>query len=108
MNKLAIKLPGGNEVISPPELQTKGFTNLASFISPLLNIAFYIAVFLAFYFLVWGGFQYITAGGKKEELAKARSRISWALIGLIVIFLAFFIAKFAAEIFTPKIGGLPF
>jgi len=72
-----------------------------------LNIALYIALFIAFYYLVWGAFQYIVASGKKEELAKARARITWALIGLIVVLLAFFIAKFAAEILQPK-GGLPF
>lgn len=108
MNELAIKLPGGNEVPMPSGLKTPSggtFTDLASFISPLLNIVFFIVTFWAFYYLVWGAFQYILAGGKKEELAKARSRISWALIGLIIIFLAFLVARFASEIFPPLKGG---
>lgn len=105
--QLALTLPGGNIVTGPDELKQKGFVDLASFISPLLNIVFYIAAFLAFYYLVWGAFQYILAGGKKEELAKARQRISWALVGLIVVFLAYFIAKYGAEIFPFK-GGSPF
>lgn len=110
IQQLAIKLPGGNEVKGPSELTSspRSFTDLSSFISPLLNIIFFIAVFWAFYYLVWGAFQYIVAGGKKEELAKARSRITWALIGLIIIFLAFFVAKFVSEIFPPGKGGLPF
>lgn len=106
--QLALKLPGGNEIPQPKELTDKGFVDLASFISPLLNIVFYIAVFLAFYFLVWGAFQYILASGHKEELAKARARITWALVGLLIVFLAYFIAKFGAEIFPPTQGGLPF
>ena len=83
---------------------------LGALISGFLNISLYLATFMAFYWLVWGAFQYILASGKKEELAKARSKITWALIGLVVIFSAFFIAKFAGEIFKdilPK-GGLPF
>lgn len=92
-------------VTRSPEAQN--FTNLADFVSGMLNIVFYIATFLAFYFLVWGAFQYIMAQGKKEELAKARARISWALVGLIVVFLAYSIARFASEIFKSK-GGLPF
>ena len=44
---------------------------------------------------------------KKEELAKARQRISWALVGLVIVFLAYFIAKYAGEIFPAK-GGSPF
>lgn len=105
--KIAITLPGGNTIPAPSGLKVE-FQDLASFISPLLNIAFYIAVFLAFYFLVWGAFQYILASGKKEELAKAKARITWALVGLMVVFLAYFIARFGAEIFPPTTGGLPF
>ncbi len=116
MEKLVLKLPGnlrlpgGSEIQQPQELTNKGFTDLGSFISPLLNIVFYIMVFVTFYFLVWGAFQYILAQGKKEELGKARARITWALVGLIIIFLAFFVAKFASEIFppTPGKGALPF
>lgn len=84
------------------------FKTLGDFLSGLLNIIFYIAIFLAFYFLVWGAFQYMMAQGKKEELGKARSRISWALVGLMVVFLAYLIAKFAFEIFPPTKGGSPF
>ncbi len=107
--KIALTLPGtGNTIPQPSELTAKGFVNLASILSPLLNIVFYIAAFLAFYWLVWGAFQYILAQGKKEELAKAKARITWALVGLLFIFLAYILAKFASEIFYPTKGGLPF
>ncbi len=105
--KIALTLPGGNTVGNPPNFDPK-LTDLASIISGFLNIALYLAIFMAFYWLVWGSFQYILAQGKKEDLAKARSRITWALIGLAVIFSAFFIAKFAAQVLPPGNGGLPF
>lgn len=106
--KLAIKLPGGNEVSPPSELTQKGFTDVASFISPFLNIIFYIVTFITFYFLIWGAFAYIMARGNKEELSKARARITWAIVGLAVVFLSYSIARFASEIFPPTKGGLPF
>lgn len=84
------------------------FDKLADFISPLLNIAFYAAAFLAFFWLAWGAYAYIMAQGKKEGLEKARARITWALIGLIFVALAFAITKFVSEIFGPNTGGLPF
>ena len=84
------------------------FDKLSDILSGLLNIALYIGAFLAFYWLIWGAFGYIIAKGEKEALAKARGRITWALVGLIVIFLAFILARFAGEIFPPGIGGLPF
>ncbi len=106
MNKLALQLPGFSPIPQPSGLNPS-FIDLGSFLTPLLNIIFYGAAFLAFYWLVWGALQYILARGNKENLAKARARITWAIIGLMVIMLAFFIAKFVSEILTPK-GGLPF
>ncbi len=112
MNKLAITFPGSSPVPPHPDLKSpvtgKPYENLADFISPMLNIIFYIVLFLAFYYLIWGAFQYIMARGDKEGLQRARSRITWALVGLIVVFLSFIIARFAREIFTPTQGGFPF
>lgn len=107
MNKLALTIPGFSPIPNPPGLKTE-FTDLSSIISPFLNIIFYLAVFLAFYWLVWGAWAYIFAAGEKENLAKARNRIKWALIGLLVTLMSFLIAKYAGEIFTPGRGGIPF
>lgn len=107
MNKLALQLPGFSSPMPPPLGLKPEFVDLGSVISGILNIAFFAAVFVSFYFLVWGAFAYLMAQGKKEDLAKARARITWALIGLAIILLAFFVAKFVSEIFPAK-GGMPF
>ena len=106
MKLIAQTIPGLKEIFD--NRPAKEFKTLGDFLSGLLNIAFYIAIFLAFYYLLWGSFQYILASGKKEELQKARSKITWALVGLVVIFSAFFIAKFASQTLPPGNGGLPF
>lgn len=110
IHQIALTFPGGNTIPGGSTVANpvSGFKDLASLISPILNIIFYVATFLAFYYLIWGGFMYIMAQGKKEDLAKARAKITWALIGLLVIFLSFSIAKFGSEIFPPDKGGLPF
>ncbi|MBI2335024.1 hypothetical protein HYU96_04470 [Candidatus Daviesbacteria bacterium] len=107
MNKLALTIPGFSPIPNPSGLKTE-FKDLGSIISPLLNIIFYLVVFLAFFWFVWGAWAYIFAGGDKESLAKARNRIKWAIIGLLVTLMAYFIAKYAGEIFTPGRGGIPF
>ena len=106
MTKLSLKLPGGEEILQPPPLPER-FPDLASVLSGLLNIAIFIAAFLTFYFLIWGAWAYIFAHGEKENLAKAREKIKWALIGLLVTIMAYTIATYAGEIFPSK-GGLPF
>lgn len=97
-----------------PKTGGVSLANLSDIISLFLAVAFYAAIFMAFYYLVWGAFNYIMAQGKKEDLAKARARITWALIGLIVVFMAYFIARFVTEILGSNItggtagGGVPF
>lgn len=103
---LALTLPGQTQPLPTPEGLNANLTTAGGLLSGLLNIAFYIAIFMAFLWLVWASFQYILASGKKEELAKARSKITWALIGLVVIFLAFILARFASELLPSK-GFLP-
>lgn len=82
------------------------FTSLGNFISGLLNIGLSIAIFLTFFWLVWGGFQYIAAGGDKQKLAAARSRITWAIVGLLLTMVAFLVAQFAARM-LPSQTGVP-
>ena len=110
MKDLKPTIPGFDKIYdfykSSPNQPGK-FDSLGNLLSGLLNIIFYIAVFLTFYYLVWGALSYIMAQGQKENLSKARSRITWALVGLMVTLLSFSIAKFAAEIFQPT-GGVPF
>lgn len=108
MKDLALTIPGFSPIPNPSGFNPQ-LTNLGSLLSGVLNILFYVAVFMAFYWLIWAGFQYILSSGKKEDLGKARERIRWAIVGLVVIFAAYFIAKFVSEIFPPQgTGGLPF
>lgn len=110
VQKLALTVPGfaSKPIPNPDGLDTSKFSNLSGLISQLFNVTLYLVAFLAFYYLVWGAFAYLLGQGQKENLAKARARIQWALIGLIVVFLGYFIAKYLGEIFKPDTGGLPF
>ncbi len=41
-------------------------------------------IFLLVY-LLWGGFDWISSGGDKERVSKARDKITQAIIGIIII-----------------------
>ena len=82
-------------------------TKLGTIITNALDLVIFLAAFLAFFWFVWGAFHYIFSGGNKEQLGKARSRMTWAIVGLILVLLAYLIAIFASEILRPK-NGLPF
>lgn len=102
--KLFLVLPGGQVVAS----NTK-YTNLGSFISDIYQVVFYIATFVAFFWLVWGVFEYLIAGGDKNGIASARKRITWAIVGLIFVLMAYLVAQWGAQIILPadKVNRIP-
>lgn len=91
--------------ITPPE---QGYKDLGNFITNVLTLAFTIAVLVVLVMLIWGAFEWITSGGDKEAVGKARSRIINALIGLAVLAVAFALATVAAQFLGfPNFTSLP-
>jgi len=68
-------------------------TDLPTFIQRILQIAFVLAGLVATIYLIWGGYQYITAGGGENAEAGKKTIIN-AIIGLIVIIIAFALVTF--------------
>lgn len=92
---------GCSGTVAFPQAQNK-ITSLGSFITNLFDVVFVLAAFLTFIWLAWGAFEYIFSGGNKEGLSKARSRIIWAIVGLIFLALSFALAQFVEQILDPK------
>ena len=63
----------------------------------IINIVQWLLGFLgliAVIFILYGGFVWMTAGGNEEKVAKAKKVISAAVVGLIVVLLAWAIVIF--------------
>lgn len=75
---------------------------LGGVLSGFFDIILVAAGFLMFFWIIWGVFHYIFAGGNKDGLAKARSRIIWAVVGFIFILLAFSISQFLEQVVKPN------
>ncbi|MBI2039679.1 hypothetical protein HYT18_01275 [Candidatus Microgenomates bacterium] len=80
--------------ISPP---TQGYSDLGAFVTNVLTLSFIVAVLVVLVMLIWGAFEWITSGGDKEAVGKARNRIINALIGLAVLAVAFALFKVAGQ-----------
>ena len=74
-------------------------SSFGDILSQGIQVAYYIAAFLVLFWFSWGAFQYIFAGGNKEGLQKAKSRMTWAIVGFIILILAFALSQFAEGIF---------
>jgi hypothetical protein len=101
MDKLALSLPGFSNINNPPGLLFSGpeKSTLGFVMSEFITVLFYAGGFITFAYLTWGVFQYIIARGEKETLAKARQRITWALMGFVFLIASVFIAQYARTIF---------
>lgn len=69
------------------------------FIGSVVTLLFIIAVLIALGFLIWGGIKWITSGGDKSGVESARNHIVAAIVGLIIVFLAFFVINIVAGFF---------
>lgn len=86
--------------VSPPTRDGNipvGYSDLGAFVSNILTLSFIIAVLIVLAMLVWGAFEWITSGGDKEAVGKARNRIINALIGMAVLAIAFALFKVAGQ-----------
>jgi len=68
--------------------------SLETMIGNIINIALgFIGVLLLVYIL-WAGFVWMTAGGDTKKVEEAQTRIRNAIIGLLVIIVAFALSNF--------------
>ncbi|MDP2910086.1 MAG: hypothetical protein Q8N69_03400 [bacterium] len=57
-------------------------------IQTLVNWLFYILIIAAIFIIIWAAFTFLTAGGDPEKVAKARNLILYAIVAIVVAFLA--------------------
>ena len=100
MNKtFEITNPAINKIVGTGS----GVDILQLFLTNFINIALGAAGIIAFIMLLIGGIQWITAGGDKEAVEKARKRITSALIGLAITFSIFAIIFVVETLFGVSI-----
>ena len=79
--------------------------DFGSIIGSLIQLIFVIAVIVALLWLIYGGFRWLVSGGDKTQVSSAREHIVAAIIGLVIIFLSYFILNLLLTFFGIK-GGL--
>jgi hypothetical protein len=86
-----------------PGCQTNGDVASIACLEPLLKNAIFSLVSLSglalFLMLVVGGFNFLLSGGDQKKLEKAKSTITTAIIGLVVVVMAYLIIR-TIEVFT--------
>jgi hypothetical protein len=60
----------------------------------VIGFALLASGIVAVFFIIWGGARYVTSAGDQKRIDAARKTLMWAIIGLILILLSFFIVNF--------------
>ena len=105
MNKLALTL-NGTPIPAPSGVPTGGLSTTGSHIlSTLMTLAFDVAVVLAVVFLILGGIRWVTSRGDAKAVEGARNQIVYAIVGLVIAFLALIIVTIIGRFFHIQLFG---
>lgn len=79
----------------PPSLNPlgPGDRSLTEILLSVIQWFLFVAGFLAVLYLIYGGILYVTAGGDTEKATKGRTTIINAVIGIVIILVAFVIVR---------------
>lgn len=102
--KLSLTIPGlgggQSRIEAPPDIPTGGLGGTFPKITgTAIEVLFIAAIILTLFFLIWAGIRMMIFGGKKEELAKSRGMIFFAVIGLSFIFLSILLIRMIGYFF---------
>ncbi len=94
--------------IVPSQLTNVARFSIIDIIRAIIQFILVAAFVLAFIMLLIGGIRWITAGGDEKGVEKARGQITAALIGLVIILVAFALIKLVETFFGVSIisGGV--
>ncbi len=102
MNRLLAQQPIDlNEIQNQAGLSGAKFglgTTIGDIISKAIPWIFTIAGMLLLVYLIFGGFQLMTSGGDPKTAGAAKSHITNALVGFIIIFIAYWVVQLFGQV----------
>jgi len=94
---------GGTPIEAPAGVPTGGMDTGQKIINLGFSLLFVTGVIITIALIIYSGIQWTLSGGDKEKIASARTRLTYAIIGLVVIVTAFAIVRLIITI----LGGEP-
>ncbi len=68
--------------------------NLVLVIVRIINVTLSVLGLIVLVLIIFSGYQWMTAGGNEDQIKTAKQRMSNALIGLLIVLMAFAITQF--------------
>ena len=86
----------GKELVGPTGLP-KG--NFSFYLSNALALFVSICIVITIIYIVYAGIKWSMSSGDKQKIASAKARLTWAIIGLVIVLSAYFIVNLFAYVF---------
>ncbi len=103
---LALSIPGENgsstNIVMPNAVNCGSNGCLNTVMQYIIQWLFVGAIILCLAYLIWGGIDWTMSYGDKTKVQKARLKLVYAIIGLFIVFLAFFFVNLGGHLL-----GLP-
>jgi len=103
MEQFALKIPSTGGLTSipfPSYIPTGGIGRLEGILQFLVSFIFFAVILLSLGMLVYSGVLWITSQGDKKKVEAARLAITYSIVGLVVVFLAFLILNMLGYFFN--------
>ncbi|MBI5412250.1 hypothetical protein HZA43_03700 [Candidatus Peregrinibacteria bacterium] len=82
----------------PSTITVTAQTDLGTTIITIINYFLGILGLVAVGFLIYAGVLMVTSGGNEEQVTKGRKVITYAIIGIVIIVLAYTIVQFVTNL----------
>ena len=79
--------------------KTNAFTLLSNTLSIIVGVLTVIAGIWFLFQIITAGYQWLISGGDKASVAAARDKLTFSLIGLVIIVMAFAIVSLVGTLF---------
>ena len=77
----------------------------ASIFTTVVNVLLFIVGALSVIMLIIGGIRYTVSGGNSSNVTAAKNTILYAIVGLVIAFLAFAVVNWVLNAVTPGSGA---
>ena len=102
-----LQLPGSDVAVEGPIKVSEfgGKLTIGSILSRALDYVFPLAGFILLIMLIIGGFQLLTSAGNPETVQAGKNKLVSALIGFVIIFVAFWLMQIIQVVLGFQILG---
>lgn len=95
----------GTGAVTVPTIDRLGTNSIDTTVTTIINSVLVLLGLIALVIVLMGGFKWMTSAGSEEKVEEAKKLIGAGVIGLIIVFAGYAIAKFIMDVVQSGVGA---